>query len=60
MANFEWKVARTMAHLHMDGNYTGISLPIKDKHPEVTEWRAKVLAELKLPELPKTTAFSRS
>lgn len=59
MALFEWKIARTMAHLHMDGNFTGISLPFKAKHPEIAEWRAKVLAELNLPPLPTVALTSQ-
>ncbi len=49
---FEWKVARTQAHLHMDGRFTGISLPIGDRHPELSEWRTQVLDALTLPPIP--------
>lgn len=42
----EWKVARTLAHLWLDGNYSGLSFPLKVLTPEI-------LAELNLPALPK-------
>ena len=48
---FTWKIARTQAHLHMDDNFTGISLPIIAKHPEVAAWRDEVIAALGLPAL---------
>lgn len=44
----EWRVARTMAHLWIDGRYTGISINIKGKHAI----RPEVLEILNLPALP--------
>lgn len=44
----EWKVARTMAHLWISGNYSGISISLR--HHNLTP---AVLKELNLPPLPK-------
>jgi len=44
----EWKVARTQAHLHINGNYSGISVSLKTCTP--TE---ETLMALNLPPLPK-------
>ncbi len=41
-----WKIARTQAHLWIDGNYSGLSFPIDKLTPEI-------LRELNLPPLPR-------
>jgi hypothetical protein len=43
----KWEIARTMAHLHVDGNYSGISVSLKNPPAE------EILKELNLPPLPK-------
>lgn len=43
----KWEVARTMAHLHLDGRYSGISVSLKAPPSD------EVLKELNLPALPK-------
>lgn len=48
---FEWKIARTQAHLHYGDRFTGISVPIGSKHKEVDDWRREVIAMLGLPAL---------
>jgi hypothetical protein len=42
----EWKVARTVAHLWVNGNFSGLSFPLRYLTPEI-------LKELNLPGLPK-------
>jgi len=44
----EWHIARTQAHLHIDGNYSGISVSLIKCRPE-----DEILKELNLPPLPK-------
>lgn len=44
----EWKIARTQAHLHIDGNYCGISVSLIKCRPEEA-----TLEALNLPPLPK-------
>lgn len=44
----EWKVARTQAHLHIDGNYSGISVLLTKCRPT-----DETLKTLNLPPLPK-------
>jgi hypothetical protein len=44
----EWKIARTQAHLHIDGNYCGISVSLTKCRPEEA-----TLEALNLPPLPK-------
>lgn len=52
---FKWEIARTQAHLHCDGRFTGISFPIKSRHTEVDAWRDEVIAALGLPALLPST-----
>jgi hypothetical protein len=44
----EWKVARTMAHLTLNGNFTGISVSLIKCRPS-----DETLEALNLPPLPK-------
>jgi len=44
----EWKVARTQAHLWIDGNYSGISVSLTKCRPS-----DETLQALNLPPLPK-------
>jgi hypothetical protein len=44
---FTWEIARTMAHLHCNGNFSGFSVSLKN--PPAPE----VLAAMNLPPLPK-------
>lgn len=45
---FEWQVARTQAHLHLDGNYTGFSVSLRKCRPA-----DETIAKMNLPPLPK-------
>jgi len=44
----EWQIARTQAHLHIDGNYAGITVSLTKCRPS-----EETLKELNLPPLPK-------
>ncbi|MFZ5692436.1 MAG: hypothetical protein ACOY5F_14400 [Pseudomonadota bacterium] len=44
----EWKVARTQAHLHVNGNYSGITVSLAKCRPS-----DELIAEMNLPPLPK-------
>jgi len=44
----EWIVARTQAHLHVDGNYSGISVSLTKCRPS-----DELIASMNLPPLPK-------
>lgn len=44
----EWKVARTQAHLHVAGNYTGFSVSLGKCRPA-----DDLIAAMNLPPLPK-------
>jgi hypothetical protein len=44
----EWKIARTQAHLHIDGNYSGISVSLTKCRPS-----DELIAHMNLPPLPK-------
>jgi len=44
----EWQIARTQAHLHINGNYSGISVSLTKCRPS-----EETLKELNLPPLPE-------
>jgi hypothetical protein len=44
----EWQIARTQAHLHINGNYAGITVSLTKCRPS-----DETLRELNLPPLPK-------
>ncbi len=44
----EWKIARTQAHLHINGNYSGITVSLTKCRPS-----DETLKELNLPPLPE-------
>lgn len=44
----EWKIARTQAHLHVNGNYAGITVSLTKCRPA-----DELIAEMGLPPLPK-------
>jgi len=46
--NKEWIVARTQAHLHVDGNYSGISVSLTKCRPS-----DELIKEMNLPPLPR-------